>query len=147
MYIYFLFIFFFPSSSYSTLPLIPPFFFPSYTSMAVSVIPGEISTFTVAIAIFSGCILFFGYVSMFLKERLFLSEACKNITDILFIQLFLCTYFFKKVVAVLFGVLAGPLVANGLDPHTWRDYHEITKQLTRCIIAVQVMAVGIELPQ
>ncbi|KAG1145055.1 hypothetical protein G6F37_002890 [Rhizopus arrhizus] len=62
---------------------------------------------------------------MFLKERLFLSEA---------------------FVAVVFGVLAGPLVANGLDPHTWRDYHEITKQLTRCIIAVQVMAVGIELP-
>lgn len=82
---------------------------------------------------------------MFLKERLFLSEACKTS---LFIPLFCVLIFFlKKVVAVVFGVLAGPLVANGLDPHTWRDYHEITKQLTRCIIAVQVMAVGIELPQ
>lgn len=45
--------------------------------MPIHVIPGEISTFTVAIAILSGFILFFGYISMFLKERLFLSEACK----------------------------------------------------------------------
>ncbi|CAO3683334.1 unnamed protein product [Rhizopus microsporus] len=63
---------------------------------------------------------------MFLKERLFLSEA---------------------FIALLVGVLAGPLVVNGLNPYTWKDYHEITKQLTRCIIAIQVMAVGIELPQ
>jgi NhaP-type Na+/H+ or K+/H+ antiporter len=51
------------------------------------------------------------------------------------------------VIALLVGVLAGPLVVNGLNPYTWKDYHEITKQLTRCIIAIQVMAVGIELPQ
>lgn len=44
--------------------------------MPIHVIPGEISTFTIAIAILSGFILFFGYVSMFLKEKLFLSEAC-----------------------------------------------------------------------
>lgn len=45
--------------------------------MTINVIPGEISTFTIAIAILSGFILFFGYISMFLKEKLFLSEACK----------------------------------------------------------------------
>lgn len=45
--------------------------------MALHVIPGEFSTFTIAIAILSGFTLFFGYVSMFLKERCFLSEACK----------------------------------------------------------------------
>jgi hypothetical protein len=46
--------------------------------MPINVIPGEISPFTIAIAIISGFILLFGYISMFLKERLFLSEACKN---------------------------------------------------------------------
>lgn len=45
--------------------------------MTINVIPGEISTFTIAIAILSGFILFFGYISMFLKEKLFLSEARK----------------------------------------------------------------------
>lgn len=46
--------------------------------MVLAIIPGEFSTFTIAIAILSGFILFFGYVSMFLKERCFLSEACKK---------------------------------------------------------------------
>ncbi|CEP16972.1 hypothetical protein [Parasitella parasitica] len=94
--------------------------------MTINVIPGEISTFTIAIAILSGFILFFGYISMFLKERLFLSEA---------------------LVAVVVGIIAGPLVTNGFNPYSWADHDEITKQLTRCIIAVQVMAVGIELPK
>ncbi|KAI8637299.1 Sodium/hydrogen exchanger family-domain-containing protein [Parasitella parasitica] len=94
--------------------------------MTINVIPGEISTFTIAIAILSGFILFFGYISMFLKERLFLSEA---------------------LVAVIVGIIAGPLVTNGFNPYSWADHDEITKQLTRCIIAIQVMAVGIELPK
>lgn len=94
--------------------------------MPIHVIPGEISTFTIAIAILSGFILFFGYVSMFLKEKLFLSEA---------------------LVAVIVGIIAGPLVTNGFNPYSWQDHDEITKQLTRCIIAIQVMAVGIELPK
>ncbi|KAG1077953.1 hypothetical protein G6F42_024514 [Rhizopus arrhizus] len=93
--------------------------------MTINVIPGEISTFTIAIAILSGFILFFGYISMFLKEKLFLSEA---------------------LVAVIVGIIAGPLVTNGFNPYSWADHDEITKQLTRCIIAIQVMAVGIELP-
>ncbi|KAI8369985.1 Cation/H+ exchanger, partial [Blakeslea trispora] len=91
--------------------------------MPIHVIPGEISTFTIAIAIISGFILFFGYISMFLKEKLFLSEA---------------------LVAVIVGIIAGPLVSNGFNPYAWDHHDEITKQLTRCIIAIQVMAVGIE---
>ncbi|KAI9276283.1 Cation/H+ exchanger, partial [Sporodiniella umbellata] len=93
--------------------------------MAVQIIPGEISSFTVAIAIFSGCILFFGYISLLLKERLFLSEA---------------------LVAVLVGIIVGPAVSNFMNPYHWQNYQEITKQLTRCIIAIQVLTVGIELP-
>ncbi|OBZ84443.1 putative Na(+)/H(+) antiporter C3A11.09 [Choanephora cucurbitarum] len=93
---------------------------------ALHIYPGEFSTFTIAIAILSGFILFFGYVSMFIKERCFLSEA---------------------FVALIVGIIAGPLVANGFNPHSWNDTDEITKELTRCILAIQVMAVGIELPK
>ncbi|CDH48436.1 na h antiporter nha1 [Lichtheimia corymbifera JMRC:FSU:9682] len=94
--------------------------------MAVNLIPGEFSAFTIAVAILSGFIVFFGYVSMFIKERMFLSEA---------------------FVAVIIGIIAGPLVTNGINPYAWENSDEITKQLTRCIIAIQVMAVGIELPK
>ncbi|ORZ12352.1 Cation/H+ exchanger, partial [Absidia repens] len=63
---------------------------------------------------------------MFLKEKMFLSEA---------------------FVALVVGIISGPLVTNAINPNAWEGSDEITKQLTRCIIAVQVMAVGIELPK
>ncbi|KAI8882354.1 hypothetical protein K501DRAFT_221365 [Backusella circina FSU 941] len=63
---------------------------------------------------------------MFVKERCFLSEA---------------------FVALIVGIIAGPLVSNGFDPNSWDDHSEITKELTRCILAIQVMAVGIDLPK
>ncbi|KAJ2963939.1 hypothetical protein NQZ79_g1139 [Umbelopsis isabellina] len=92
----------------------------------ITVFPGEISPFTETIAVLSGFIVIFGFVSMFVKERLFISEA---------------------FVAVVVGIIAGPLVSNGINPYNWQDTDEITKQLTRCVIAIQVMASGIELPK
>jgi NhaP-type Na+/H+ or K+/H+ antiporter len=41
------------------------------------------------------------------------------------------------VVALIVGIIAGPLVANGFDPNSWQDSDEITKELTRCILAIQ----------
>lgn len=43
----------------------------------ITVFPGEISAFTEAIAVLSGFIVIFGFVSMFVKEKLFISEACR----------------------------------------------------------------------
>lgn len=42
------------------------------------------------------------------------------------------------MVAVIVGIIAGPLVTGGFDPSSWVEHDEITKQLTRCIIAIQV---------
>lgn len=42
------------------------------------------------------------------------------------------------MVAVIVGIIAGPLVTNGFNPYSWDHHDEITKQLTRCIIAIQV---------
>ncbi|KAL0075457.1 hypothetical protein J3Q64DRAFT_1375973 [Phycomyces blakesleeanus] len=85
--------------------------------MSVDLIPGEISPFTIGVAILSGFIVFFGYISMFVKEKMFISEA---------------------FVALIVGIIAGPLVSNGFNPYSWNDTDEITKQLTRCILAIQV---------
>lgn len=112
--------------------------------MGISLIPGEFSPFTIAIAIISGFILFFGYVSMFIKEKLFISEACEFI-PITYSDVGWQTLYFREfpqlVVALFVGIIAGPLVSNGFDPYSWDGHDEITKQLTRCIIAIQVCAI------
>ncbi|KAI8979977.1 Sodium/hydrogen exchanger family-domain-containing protein [Pilobolus umbonatus] len=56
-------------------------------------------------------------------------------------------FYFVLVVALIVGIIAGPLVCNGFDPLSWDHSDEVTKELTRCILAIQVMAVGIELPK
>lgn len=40
--------------------------------------------------------------------------------------------------ALVVGIIAGPLVSNGFNPLSWDDHDEITKELTRCILAIQV---------
>lgn len=40
--------------------------------------------------------------------------------------------------ALIVGIIAGPLVSNGFSPLSWDDHDEITKELTRCILAIQV---------
>ncbi|RUP50487.1 Sodium/hydrogen exchanger family-domain-containing protein, partial [Jimgerdemannia flammicorona] len=89
----------------------------------MSAVPlGEISPFTVAIAVLSGFIILFGYVSMFIKERLLISEA---------------------FVAVVVGIIAGPLCANVIDPFQWNNMDLFTKELTRVTIAIQVRSVTV----
>lgn len=41
--------------------------------------------------------------------------------------------------ALIVGIIAGPLVSNGFSPLQWEDHDEITKELTRCILAIQVI--------
>ncbi|KAJ2781507.1 hypothetical protein H4R18_002833 [Coemansia javaensis] len=68
----------------------------------------------------------FGLVSMLVKERLFVSDT---------------------LVAFAFGVAIGPAGAGAVDPASWADVHPFMLQLTRLIIAVQVMAAGVTLPK
>lgn len=42
------------------------------------------------------------------------------------------------VVALIVGIIAGPLVSNGFNPYSWDSNDTITKELTRCVIAIQV---------
>ncbi|KAJ2439282.1 hypothetical protein GGF42_008006 [Coemansia sp. RSA 2424] len=68
----------------------------------------------------------FGLVSMVVKEWLFLSDT---------------------LVALLFGVSVGPAGMGAVNPAAWVDVPSFTLELTRLIIAIQVMAAGITLPK
>ncbi|KAJ2126889.1 hypothetical protein IW136_006550, partial [Coemansia sp. RSA 678] len=76
-------------------------------------------------AFLGGFICIYGLVSGFVKERLFLSEA---------------------LVAMVFGILIGPEVINVVDPRTFLNVEKFTLEFARYVIAIQVMAAGITLP-
>ncbi|KAF9086103.1 hypothetical protein BGX29_001579 [Mortierella sp. GBA35] len=74
-----------------------------------------------------GCfIIFFGLVSLFVKEKLFISEA---------------------FVSTAFGIIIGPYAIGIFDPMSWRNFDTVTLEFTRIVIAVQVMAAGVSLPR
>ncbi|KAG9073223.1 hypothetical protein KI688_001014 [Linnemannia hyalina] len=86
----------------------------------------EASTEHVAYA-FLGCfIIVFGLVSLFVKEKLFISEA---------------------FVATVFGIIIGPYAIGIFNPLGWEKYDNVTLEFTRIVIAVQVMAAGVSLPR
>ncbi|KAF9120250.1 hypothetical protein BGX30_003286 [Mortierella sp. GBA39] len=86
----------------------------------------EASTEHIAYA-FLGCfIIVFGLVSLFVKEKLFISEA---------------------FVATVFGIIIGPYAIGIFNPLGWEEYDNVTLELTRIVIAVQVMAAGVSLPR
>jgi sodium/hydrogen antiporter len=90
-----------------------------------------------------GFLVFFALISLFVKERLYLSEA---------------------FVSVLFGILIGPACLDIFNPYKIVDHNAIatvestnithfgslekfTLEVSRIIIGIQVMAVGIALPK
>ncbi|KAL1921827.1 uncharacterized protein VTP21DRAFT_10469 [Calcarisporiella thermophila] len=85
-----------------------------------------ITEFAVTSALVGGFIIIFGYVSLFIKEKLYLSEA---------------------FVASLVGLVFGPAIAGLILPNSWGNVDVITLNFTRVVIAVQVMAAGVALPK
>ncbi|ORY04493.1 hypothetical protein K493DRAFT_311348 [Basidiobolus meristosporus CBS 931.73] len=65
-------------------------------------------------------------MSLVIKEWLFLSEA---------------------LVATLFGIAIGPEALNLVDPGLWGDSSKLTMEFARVVIAIQVMAAGVNLPK
>ncbi|KAG0300900.1 hypothetical protein BGZ98_008782 [Dissophora globulifera] len=80
----------------------------------------------VAYALLGCFIIFFGLVSLFVKEKLFISEA---------------------FVSTAFGIIIGPYAIGIFDPMSWKNYDNVTLEFTRIVIAVQVMAAGVSLPR
>ncbi|GAA5811230.1 hypothetical protein MFLAVUS_004662 [Mucor flavus] len=83
-------------------------------------------TVSVVAAILGGFILLYGLTSLVIKEKLYLSEAS---------------------VAILCGIIFGPLCANFVDVSHWGNEALITKEFSRIVIGIQVMAAGVALPK
>lgn len=83
----------------------------------------------VCLALLGGFVVLFGLVSLFVKERLYLSES---------------------LVATVFGVIIGPVGLRLVRPDKWfggainADW--VTQELARMLIALQIMAVGTTVP-
>lgn len=96
----------------------------------------DITETSKALAVTGGYVTLFGLISYFLKERLFISEA----------TLATCT-----------GIIFGPLVANVFSPGSWvsdssdvldnQALDDLTFQITRIVIGIQVLFTGIALPK
>ncbi len=50
-------------------------------------------------------------------------------------------------VATLVGIIFGPVALNLFNPFTWGNTDQITLELSRIVLIVQVFAVGVELPK
>ncbi|KAJ3226943.1 hypothetical protein HDU81_007002 [Chytriomyces hyalinus] len=72
-------------------------------------------------------ITLFGLVSLVIKERLYMSEA---------------------MVAIIVGVVVGPLVGKWIDPATMfgSSLHSVSIEFCRIVIGIQCMACGVDLP-
>ncbi|THH29119.1 hypothetical protein EUX98_g5069 [Antrodiella citrinella] len=93
--------------------------------------PFEVSIPHIAYAALGGFVVFFGMFSLFIREKLYIGEACW---------------------AFLFGVVIGPYGANIFDPRSWGDgnrdvSNQITLEVTRVVLAIGVFAIGVELPK
>ncbi|KAI8049696.1 Sodium/hydrogen exchanger family-domain-containing protein [Syncephalis plumigaleata] len=86
----------------------------------------HLDTVSVVFAVLGLFILVFGLVSMPIKEWLYLSEA---------------------LVATIFGIIMGPAVSGLINVDQWGDVDLITREYSRIVIAISVVAVGISLPK
>ncbi|PCH40212.1 hypothetical protein WOLCODRAFT_116887 [Wolfiporia cocos MD-104 SS10] len=82
-------------------------------------------------AALGGFVVLFGMFSLFIRERLYIGEACW---------------------AFLFGVIIGPYGANIFNPRDWGGGNEettntIVLEFTRVVLAIGVFAIGVELPK
>ncbi|KAJ7206252.1 Sodium/hydrogen exchanger family-domain-containing protein [Mycena pura] len=93
--------------------------------------PIDVTIPHIAYAVLGGFVVIFGMFSLFLRERLYIGEACW---------------------AFLFGVIIGPHGANIFNPREWagnspENVNTITLELTRVVLAIGVFAIGVELPK
>ncbi|KAF5374204.1 hypothetical protein D9758_004625 [Tetrapyrgos nigripes] len=93
--------------------------------------PFQVTTAHITYLCLGGFVVFFGMFSLFLREKLYVGEACW---------------------AFLFGVIIGPYGANIFNPRSWGNGSDsntdaITLEFTRVVLAIGVFAIGVELPK
>ncbi|EJT98683.1 hypothetical protein DACRYDRAFT_70529 [Dacryopinax primogenitus] len=97
--------------------------------------PFEVSVAHIAYSLLGGFVVIFGMFSLWLKARLYISEA---------------------VWATLFGIIVGPYCAGIFDPRSWAGSTDeqgievtntVTLEVMRVVLAIGVFAIGVELPK
>lgn len=68
----------------------------------------------------------FSLVSLFIKEKLYIGES---------------------TVALIFGLIVGPVCLDWFNPMSWGNSDEITLEITRIVLCLQIFAVAVELPR
>lgn len=118
----------------------------------------DISETSKALAVAGGYVSVLGLVSYFVKEKLFMCESVLAVflcgrsnlyhdgnryhTDVL---TFAPTA--EALIATLIGIITGPIALNWFNPLGWSsDPNYLTHEITRIIIAIQVLFTGISLP-
>lgn len=100
---------------------------------------------SIVAAVLGGFILLFGLTSLVIKERIYISEACRSFFSLI------CKYQYLipcvLAVAIACGIIFGPLCANFINVSEWGEEPTITKEFARIVIAIQVMAAGVALPK
>ncbi|KAJ7723808.1 Sodium/hydrogen exchanger family-domain-containing protein [Mycena metata] len=93
--------------------------------------PFDVTVPHIVYAALGGFVVLFGMFSLFLREKLYVGEACW---------------------AFLFGVVIGPYGANVFNPRGWGGANDdtvntITLEMARVVLAIGVFAIGVELPK
>ncbi|KAH9936219.1 Sodium/hydrogen exchanger family-domain-containing protein [Fomitopsis serialis] len=91
----------------------------------------EVSIPHIIYAALGAFVVIFGMFSLFIREKLYIGEACW---------------------AFLFGVVIGPYGANIFNPRDWgggnvETTNTITLEFCRVVLAIGVFAIGVELPK
>ncbi|KIL66850.1 hypothetical protein M378DRAFT_352484 [Amanita muscaria Koide BX008] len=93
--------------------------------------PFQVTIPHIAYAGLGGFVVLFGMFSLFLREKLYIGEACWAFT---------------------FGVVIGPYGADIFNPRAWaggseETVNKIVLEFTRVVLAIGVFAIGVELPK
>lgn len=95
----------------------------------IKVVETDLSQVSKSFSIMGGFVVIYGLFSYVVRERLYISEP---------------------LLAVTIGIIVGPHVLNWVDPFSWSDsktVNDVTYEVCRLVIAVQVLFTGISLPE
>lgn len=102
----------------------------------------DINRTSEALAVAGGYVVVIGLVSYFVKEKLFMCKCSSAVTRIR------SQHVAEALLATLAGIIFGPIAIGIFEPASWSDDPEyLTFQITRIVIAVQVLFTGIALPK
>ncbi|KAI9568563.1 Sodium/hydrogen exchanger family-domain-containing protein [Boletus coccyginus] len=107
----------------------------------------------IAYACLGGFVVLFGMFSLFIREKLYIGEACwAFLFGVIIGKCIRCLHMFLALTGYRSPLNSGPYGAGVFDPRSWAGGNEetsntITLEFTRVVLAIGVFAIGVELPK